>query len=352
MVVALCSALGRSGLTVHKKCRVVGLFKEKTMKSATRQTSDLIAWGVIAVGMTLFLAYPNHAAAQGSQGQNAVYQNSTTIVGSSAFIDASQFATPADTICSTIYRIFKGPPTYSAAVIDARGFPGNSGASMTCSAGTTPWNNGTTYLNKPSTILLPAGTIFIPTTWVLPNNTRIIGAGDALDYLSKGTVSVGTTLQACKSAINGCSFNTNNTDMIDLGSPSCPITGGTAICNDVAVENLTLDALGQSLNGIVNTNAQAGSYVDHVSLFQIRGTGLWLEDNANYSGPYSNITFDSGSFGAVGPCVNINGLSSTHGIHGLTCISASTDAPAAVLLDSSNNSMEDESLASTKAKEL
>ena len=46
-------------------------------------------------------------------------------------------------------RSTRSPPSsYSAAVIDARGFPGSTGASMTCAAGTTPWNNGTTYLNS------------------------------------------------------------------------------------------------------------------------------------------------------------------------------------------------------------
>jgi hypothetical protein len=239
------------------------------MKSVMKPASKLLFSGVVVVLITWFSACATPAAAQGSPGQDAVYNLLGTVVGSSSFIDARQFINVNNNnICSAIYSILQ-PPTYSAAVIDARGISGTT--ALTCTAGTTPWNNGTTYLNKPSTILLPAGTIFIPTTWVMPNNTRIIGAGDALDYLSKGTVSVGTTLQACKSAINGCSFNTINPDMIDLGSPNCPTINGIAICNNVAVENLTLDALGQSLNGIVNTNAQTGSHVDHVSLFQIWG---------------------------------------------------------------------------------
>jgi len=286
------------------------------MQTATRLVSAGGLSGIVGVLVFVLSAFPILANAQGgSQGQNAVYPASGTCCqGSAAFIDASMFGGQGSNLCGVLKSILsspKYPPT--GAVIDARGLPGATGTSMTCAD--SPWA-GVPNPQPPSTILLPPGTIVIPTTWVLPNNTRIIGAGDALDYLSTGTVSVGTTLQACKSTVNGCSFNTNNPDMIDLGSPSCPITGGTAICNNVAVENLTLDGLGQSLNGIVNTNAQTGSRVDHVSLFQILGTGLWLEENANYSGPYSNITFDSGSFGAVGPCVNINGLSSTRGIHG------------------------------------
>jgi hypothetical protein len=68
------------------------------------------------------------------------------------------------------------------------------------------------------------------------------------------------------------------------------------------VENLTLDGQGGSINGIVNQYSQDFSYVDHVSLYQIRGTGLSASGSANNSGPYSNITFDLGS---------ISGLSST-----------------------------------------
>lgn len=128
--------------------------------------------------------------------------------------------------------------------------------------------------------------------------------------------------------------------MIDLGSsPICPVPA----CNNVSVEHLSLDGQGQSINGIVNSNAQTGSHVDHVTLYQIRGTGLWLEGNAFDSGPYSNIVFDTGTYpGAPSTvCANINEQSSTRGFHNLTCISETNDATAAILLDSSNNSLED-----------
>jgi hypothetical protein len=51
--------------------------------------------------------------------------------------------------------------------------------------------------------------------------------------------------------------------MIDLGSSTIcdPLNNGT-VCNNVSVENLILDGQGQSLNGIVNSNAQTGTYVD------------------------------------------------------------------------------------------
>jgi len=151
------------------------------MKSATTLAPALIFWGVLTVLVACFSTCPTPAAAQGSKGQDAVYNSSNGIVGSSSFIDASMFAIATDTICSTIYKIFQGPPVYSAAVSDARGFPGNSGASMTCASGTTPWDNGKTFLNKPSTILLPATTaaaaIVISSKWILPSNTHLIGPG-------------------------------------------------------------------------------------------------------------------------------------------------------------------------------
>jgi hypothetical protein len=177
------------------------------MRSATKLASHLIFSEVVVILITWLAARPTPAAGQTpTPGNNAVYYQSGSsgvcCKGSGAFIDATVFATSVDTICSAIYKIML-PTGYSAAVIDARGLPGVTGASMTCAPGTTPWNNGTTFLNKPATILLPAGTIVIPTTWVLPQNTRLIGVGDSISNLSGGgTTTVGTTIQACKSVVN------------------------------------------------------------------------------------------------------------------------------------------------------
>ena len=72
--------------------------------------------------------------------------------------------------------------------------------------------------------------------------------------------------------------------------------GSSAGASGISVERLTIDGLGNnSVNGIVNPNAGPNSYVDHVTLYQIRGTGLLVENNADGSGPYSNITFDTGN---------------------------------------------------------
>ena len=73
------------------------------MKSATKLTRELMFWVVVVLLVTWFSACPNTAAAQGSQGQDAVYNSSNGVVGSGSFIDASMFADT--TICSTIYKI-------------------------------------------------------------------------------------------------------------------------------------------------------------------------------------------------------------------------------------------------------
>ena len=82
--------------------------------------------------------------------------------------------------------------------------------------------------------------------------------------------------------------------------------------------------------------------MDHVLLYHIIGVGFDVStastSSAQQSGPYTNITFDSGgSYGGV--CAKL-GASGTRGIHGLTCISE-TNAGDAVYVDSSNNSLED-----------
>ena len=107
---------------------------------------------------------------------------------------------------------------------------------------------------------------------------------------------------------------------------------------------MTLDGQAQAVHGIVNQFSQPNTYVDHVTLYQILGTGLLISGSgATDSGPYTNITFDTGGYpGALSTvCAQIIGTSGTRGIHGLKCKSETHDAAAAVLLDASNNSISD-----------
>jgi hypothetical protein len=289
--------------------------------------------GTIALMSWTFVS-PTLVLAQ-AVGDDAVYNSTNGIAFSPSFIDASTFLPPNSTLgrdlCDAIYRLFTGfsgfPPYPAAgAVVDARGV---SGANLTCSHGS-PWAEGSSTVSTPSTILLPATTaaapIVISTPWVLPSYTHLIGQGDAITSVSP----LGTTIQV-SGTFSGSS------SMIQFGSSS-------GCCTAISVENLTLDGKAKTgVSGIVNQYAGDLSYVDHVGLYRILGTGLSVSGSANKSGPYSNITFDLGGNSGTNSttCASINGLTGTRGIHGLTCISENNVPPAAVLLDSSNNSIED-----------
>jgi hypothetical protein len=286
------------------------------------------------------LVSPTRLHAQSSQGNDAVYNSTGTIVGSSAFIDASKFlgSGQGSDLCDTINGILSNRfgvtyPT-TGAVIDARGIRGAT--NLTCTHGT-PWTEGSNTINAPSTILLPATggatptPIIISSPWILPANTHLIGEGDGVPSSSS---TPGTTIQAA-SSFSG--------SMIQFGQSltfCAPPGGGASICTGISVENLTLDGQKQSINGITNQFSGDQSYVDHVSLYQIRGTGLLI--SASNSGPYSNITFDMGTAVPTNSTERADPECQQHPrIHGLTCISPTNDAPAAVLLDASNNSIED-----------
>jgi hypothetical protein len=279
-----------------------------------------IFFGTLVVLLACCSTSPTPAAAQ-TPGNNAVYGASGP-TGSAAFIDASAVTQKSD-ICWTLYNIISATsPAYLPAVIDARGI--NSG--LTCAAGNTPWQHGTSYATAPSVILLPAATITINTTWTVPANTRIVGEG-----ASEGPYL--TILQAA---------STFSGDMIDMGAGNTTFCGASSICQGVAVEHLQVNGAGNShaVNGIVNSYSEDGSYVNDVALFNLGGIGLnILGTYAKNSGPYSNLTCDTGTSSAE--CVQIKGVSGTRGIRGLTCSGPSSYSLAAVLLDSSNNVIKD-----------
>jgi hypothetical protein len=291
------------------------------MKPAKEFARSLLLTGII--GSCIFAALlPSDSQAQSSKGKNAICASTSgcsTTTASQSFIDASVFAATGVDFCGVLNGILIST-SYSTSVIDARGLPGATGTSMTCTSGT-PWNNGSSFINKPSTILLPAGTITIPSAWVLPNGTHLVGEGDNPSY--------GSTIRA--------TFSSGG--MIQMGT-SCPTPGCTAI----SIENLILDGNKNGVDGIVNQNAQDLSYVDHVALYQILGTGLSISSSSNNSGPYTNIAFDTGGGNGttLTHCLNINGTTGIKGVHGLNCVSRGiTPAPAGILLDASSNSIED-----------
>jgi len=269
------------------------------MQIATRLICARKFLEMVAVLACLLSGFAIFASAQGTKGQNAVYPPSGVCCkGSPAFIDASRFLGNSQGVdlCDTINGIlgnrFGGTYPSSGAIIDARGI---SGSALTCTLGS-PWSEGSTSVSAPSTILLPAGTVTIPGTWALPSNTKLIGEG----YGTTG----GTVILACTTSTCPANFPTGS-PMIQFGTISC---GNSApICyTGISVENLMLNGnavngVGQNIIGIANFTAQS-SYVDHVTMFQILGTGL--EIGAPGSGPYTNITFNAGSSRARTPVLH------------------------------------------------
>jgi hypothetical protein len=115
----------------------------------------------------------------------------------------------------------------------------------------------------------------------------------------------------------------------------------------VGVEDLSLQGNANTTVGIINGQSEDMSYVRRVSMYQIGGIGLKIwqgrsTTSGHNSGPYSDITFDTGSVTGSSTTVCAEILTvSTRGIHGLTCTMESGTAPFAVQVDSSNNSVKD-----------
>ena len=190
-------------------------------------------------------------------GNKAVYNaSSACCISSAAFVDAS--VRSGSTICQKIYSALQALPA-AGGVVDARGINSN----MTCNGSETPWFQSPNNVLTPSTILLPAGTITISSSWIMPDATRVIGEG--IGGEGAGSNTSGTTLQAATS------FSGAMIQMGD-GGVHCPAANHT--CHGISVEDLTLDGEAQNVNGILNTNAQELSYVNHVKFFQVLGTGL------------------------------------------------------------------------------
>jgi hypothetical protein len=310
----------------------IGEIQEGQMTGLKGTARHIICVTIVITLVVCLLSFVPPASAQtGSLGQNAVYYGANCCTGTSAFADALAYSVSQSNIdiCATIYYILTHSYPSGGEVIDARGL---SGSTLTCSSGT-PWLQGGSFANKPSTILLPVGIITIPQTWVMPSNTHVIGQGDN----ATTTSSSGTMIKTKTGTFTGGAI-------LQFGDTSI-----TPCCSAISVENLSLNGLGSShpnLNGIVNQNSQDFSYVDHVGVYQILGTGLVVSGAANDSGPYSNITFDTGNFSGSSSttCASINGVS-TRGIRGLRCTSVTNNATAAILLDASNNTIEDVRLA-------
>ena len=82
------------------------------------------------------------------------------------------------------------------------------------------------------------------------------------------------------------------------------------------------------------------------------GTGLWLNDRSDDSGPYTNISYSGSGICAQlfnAPSASGGNLNQTRGIHGLSCIMGGSGSTPAIYLDAPNNSLEDIYITSTSS---
>lgn len=275
-------------------------------------------------------------------GDNSVYNTSGSI-NAHSYIDASQVTgTGGGTdICSLINAALINLAynnlgtsttkfTYAGnGVVDARNI--GPGTTQSCTFGN-PWpateGSSVVYWPPAATVLLPAGTIQVSQTWTLPPGTRLVGEGPQATII-QATSSLGTVIEM--GTWNGSTGFCGNGD-----------------CNGIVIEHLGIDENKEGVIGILNEWSQELNYVNDVYIINVdsSGTGLKIvgnndssQGNAVNSGPYSSIYVIGAT--TTGTCVNILGTYGTRGIHDLHCVGGSTKGTAAVLLDGSNNTIED-----------
>ncbi len=311
---------------------------------------------LLAGPIVLACCLSNQVIAQ-TAGDNAVCNSMAACSNqkaSPASIDASVFSGGSD-VCAQIRNALSRLPA-TGGVIDARGVTPLTGHIFSCATGT-PWFDGSIYTSIPSEILLPAGQINMTEPWVLPSSTRLFGIG----VFGDGSNSPGTTLSAC--TIGGsCPIRAGGA-MVQFGGTDIHGHNFCTTCSGISVEHLILNGADSMSNpqnfvGILNKNAQNGSYVNQVTIeniavasgssaigLQIGAPGAPGASGAINSGPYTNIYFNGSSsqntFPGTTKCVEIY-QSATLGLHGITCTGGSVATPtAAIYLDASNTTVED-----------
>jgi len=276
-------------------------------------------FGILSVLCLLHLINGFVLAQTEAMGNKGVYNSSGSVAASADWIDASAFCgssgcSNSTDFCSVLHQALgQVPPT--GAVVDARGLVPLSSPTGTYSCSTTMEPNPFNGISYPSTVLLPAYTIVVTSTWILPNNTKLIGQGPSTDL----------------QAVNGLGG-----PIIVMGT-SCPSSG----CTSIGVEHLLLDgsAAGTTFTyGIDNQLGEDGSYVSDVNFYQFSAAGLYVESGATNSGPYENISYGGGSL--YKPCVTI--ATQTLGLKGITCVGSTSMSPgeAGIIIYASNNSVE------------
>jgi hypothetical protein len=297
------------------------------MKNSGKPSRVFVSVATWAFAGLTVLCVAAHAQNSPYPADNSVWKpagSGSALSNAHSYVDASMLA--GTDICAQINSALQqvanktSYPDYNTkSVIDARGITGIN-ANLTCTSNDSnpwsTWSSGSTAAPA-ATLLLPAGTITISGTWTLPANTEVIGEGASV------TTIVGSALNP----------------IVEMGVLGNANFCGNNDCNGMGIQHLSLSS---GAVGILNATSQEQSYVNDVWLTGITKYGLEIlgQDSSNgyavNSGPYSNIYF-SGS----GTCIDIEGTYGTRGIHGLTCIHTGSASGSAVLLDGSNNTIED-----------
>ena len=315
----------------------------------------LSMWMVFAIGIGLCWLCTSPGATQAQQSYNAVWQSSSALTSSSAFVDASALCpSPGGTVdCDSVDfcyvlaqaldKVKSTSGVSTSGVVDARGVlpysSGNVGGPQPCNEDPFgPLGANISSTNTfPITVLLPASTIQLEMTsgpgWTLPPNVRLVGEGEYTILKASG-------------------FTSGN--VIDMGESGCNP------CSGISIEHVTIEgpncssASSNSLYGIVNNYAQQSSYVNDVGFCDIGLTGITITQTAANSGPYSNINFTAAQAGSS--CITNSGVGTcpacvdieaqTRGVRGATCIGAlskgaDVSGAAAIYVNASNNTVED-----------
>jgi hypothetical protein len=269
---------------------------------------------------------------QAQNGSNAiVYSPSGTVVTSPSYalVDATTFS--GSDICGMIASVFASynatsTPNLQGVVIDARG------VSTPANCTSNPWSSFGASGRFSNIVLLPSGTITIQATWVLPDDTRLIGEGPTSTFIAAGSSLTGG-------------------DMIDMGTQTGYSCSSGPDCPGIDIEHLGLIGNG-NVNGIVNCCAQELSHVNDVSISSVQ-TGLSLSAKfAENSGPYTNLTISNASVAclSIGPGTTTSPMANSRGIHGLSC-SVTSSSTSAITVDGPYNSLEDISISGSSLQD-
>lgn len=288
------------------------------------------------------------------QGDKTVYTTNDSLTPSTSWIDASAFCSVTGSggtnscvvsstfdFCAVLSSALHSLLTVSSpagGVVDARGVlsvpPRSAYPTELCQSN--PFSQVSQTNTHPITILLPPFTVEITSlagSWTLPNNVKLVGVG------------LSTVLEGD----SGCC----SPALIEMGPP--PTSGScTSTYTGIGIEHLQIITKG-SFGGIDNECAGASSYVRDVKIsgltntVSLGGDALTIGAGAANSGPYTDIYVqvapgqNTCGSGTGYKCVNIN--AQTRGLHGITCQggeqNASPNQVAAIVVNGSNNSIED-----------